>query len=476
MTAPAADERPQAYAALEARFARMAHLGSALSMLSWDRSTLMPKGANAARAETLGTLQVMSHELISAPDVAEDLAAAEAVADRLDPWQQRNLVEMRRSWQSATALPGDLIAALARAGALCEMQWRDAKAQSDPSLYREAQAEVLRLTREKASILGEALGLSPYDALLDEFEPGLRSDRVNALFTDLADFLQDTLPRILDRQPLKPEPLTTRHDDALQLRAAKELMRLIGFDFDHGRLDLSAHPFCGGVPPDVRVTTRFDPIDPLSGLLAVLHECGHAFYEQNLPKDWLAQPVGRSRGMALHESQSLFVEQQIGKDPAFIRTLLTPLMQGAYGNTYTPVRVQAELHHVERSFIRVDADQVTYPLHIILRTRLEQALLSGDLSVADLPGAWDDGFQELFDMRPPDAARGCLQDIHWTDGAIGYFPTYTLGALAAAQLAQAVWADLGSVEAVLESRGSVAPIIAWMSEKVHSQEIGRAHV
>jgi carboxypeptidase Taq len=247
-------------------------------------------------------------------------------------------------------------------------------------------------------------------------------------------------------------------------------MRTLGFDFEHGRLDESAHPFCGGVPDDVRMTARYDESDAASGLMAILHETGHALYNAGLPKAWRGQPVGRPLGMVAHESQSLLLEMQVCRSRAFFG-YLAPLLRetfGRDGEAFAPDNLYRQAIQVARGFIRVDADEVTYPLHVILRYRLEKALLADDLPLGDLPGAWNEGMRELLGITPPDDRLGCLQDIHWPGGAIAYFPCYTLGALMAAQLFQAI--ERAAPEALSSiPRGDFRRLLAWLRANIHEQ-------
>jgi carboxypeptidase Taq len=292
------------------------------------------------------------------------------------------------------------------------------------------------------------------------------------LFAELRAFQPDLLGRVLERQRKGPAPLPLDGPfptDA-QRRLGEELIRIIGFDFHHGRLDVSAHPFTGGTADDVRITTRYDEADFARALMGVLHETGHALYEAGLPRDWRHQPVGNARGMVLHESQSLLMEMQACRGRSFI-DFAAPRMRAAFGKS-GPAWDADNIHRiytrVAPGFIRVDADEVTYPLHIVLRYRLERAMLAGDLALADLPGAWNDGMKELLGIVPPDDSLGCLQDIHWPDGSIGYFPTYTLGALAAAQLfAAARKAVLGLLESI--GKGDFAPLLGWLRVNVHGK-------
>ncbi len=460
------------YAELERRFGRMSAVNRAGAILNWDRSTMMPDGASEDRADQLATLGVIAHEIMVAPDMAELLQRAEEGRAALDAWRAANLSEMRHAWAHQSALPGDLVEARTRASSACEMAWREAKKNADFKSLLPTLGEVLTVTRRTAEAKAAALGVSLYDALLDEYEPGGRSVRIDALFAELRAFLPDLLGRVLERQRKEPAPLPLEGPfptDA-QRRLGEELIRIIGFDFTHGRLDVSAHPFTGGTADDVRITTRYDEKDFARALMGVLHETGHALYEAGLPRDWRRQPVGNARGMVLHESQSLLMEMQACRGRSFI-DFAAPRMRAAFGKS-GPAWDGANIHRiytrVAPGFIRVDADEVTYPLHIVLRYRLERAMLAGDLALADLPGAWNDGMRELLGIVPPDDALGCLQDIHWPDGSIGYFPTYTLGALAAAQLFAAVRKAVpGLLDAI--GKGDFAPLLGWLRANVHGK-------
>ncbi len=457
-----------AYEDLQRRFGRIGRLGEAIEMLHWDMSTVMPAGGAQARGEQLAILNGLVHELLADPAVADGLEAA--AGERLDEWQAANLREMRSRWIHQTAVPGDLVEALTRAGAKCEMVWREARKANDFERVAPLLAEVLSLVREKAAAKAEALGVSRYDALLDEFEPGGTSARVDALFDELVGFLPDLVGRVLEHQArrgpaLMPEgPFPVEQQRALGLR----MMRALGFDFEHGRLDTSHHPFCGGGPDDVRITTRYSDDDFTKSLMGVLHETGHALYELGLPAEWRSQPVGAARGMGFHESQSLLMEMQACRSRAFLEHL-TPIARetfGGEGPAWTPENLYRLYTRVQRGFIRVDADECTYPAHVVLRYRLERRLLEGTLEIADLPAAWSEGMAELVGVTPPDHDRGCLQDIHWMQGAFGYFPTYTIGAMTAAQLFDAATRADGDILPSI-GRGEFGPMLAWLRENVH---------
>jgi len=313
------------------------------------------------------------------------------------------------------------------------------------------------------------LNLSPYDALLDSYDPGMRNAFIVPFFADLTLWLPAFVGEAIEAQKSHPIlPLTASIPIAQQEQLGRQMMETLGFDSTRGRIDVSAHPFCGGAPGDCRITTRYKEDRFTDALYGVLHETGHALYEQGLPAEWRGLPVGDARGMSMHESQSLFIEMQLCRSPAFFAFLLPKLKAqfAVSGPAWELPNVQRALTQVERSFIRVNADEVTYPLHVILRWELEQKLLSGDLSAEELPGAWADKMQEYLGITPPDHAHGCLQDIHWPEGMFGYFPTYTLGAMTAAQLMATARRALPDLD-VQVTKGQLGPLVAWLRENVH---------
>ncbi|MEE7456589.1 carboxypeptidase M32 [Methylorubrum populi] len=461
----------QAYTTLAKTFARLGALEDASGILGWDTQTQMPDGASEARGEQLAVLRVLAHEILTDPRNAERIAAAEAESG-LGEWERANLREMRRAYAHASAVPGDLVAAASKAATRCEMVWREARRDSDFPRLRPHLEEVLRLQRAVGEAKGAALQLAPYDALLDGYDPGMRRARIDPIFSELRSLLPDLVAAIRERQAAEaaPLPLPGPFPVAIQRELGLRLMRAVGFDFERGRLDVSLHPFCGGATDDVRITTRYDEASATGALMGVLHETGHAIYEQGRPAAWRHQPVGQARGMSLHESQSLLVEMQACRSAEFC-AYLAPVLRDAFGGR-GPAWEAENLHRlytrVEPGFIRVDADEVTYPAHILLRYRLETAMIAGDLAVVDLPGAFDDGMRELLGISVPDDRRGCLQDIHWPGGSFGYFPTYTLGALAAAQLFTAANARHPGIRSGL-MRGDFAQLRGWLLETVHAR-------
>jgi carboxypeptidase Taq len=433
---------------------------------------MMPAGGAESRAEQLATMDVICHELITDSKVGELLDAAEG--ESLGDWERANVREMRRDWIHATAVDTALIEAKSRASSACEMAWREARPKADYAMVSPYLGEVLRLTIEAGKAKAASFGTSTYDALLDQFEPDARTADIDPVFDDYAGFLPDFLDNVLARQAresaiVKPRgPFPVERQRELGLR----VMQILGFDFHHGRLDVSLHPFTGGASGDQRITTRYSEADFTTSLMGTIHETGHALYEQHLPNAWRHQPVGSSRGMVVHESQSLLMEMQAARSREFL-SFAAPMMREAFGaeagdEAWQPENLFRLYTRVSRSFVRTEADEVTYPAHVILRYRLERALIAGNLSLRDLPGAWNDGLKTLLGVAPPDDRLGCLQDIHWYDGAFGYFPTYTLGAMAAAQLFDAASKDIPGLPAAI-GRGEFKPLVDWLSENVYGK-------
>jgi carboxypeptidase Taq len=459
------------YEELEDRFKRMDALNGALSMLYWDMSAMMPPGGVESRSEQLAVLKTLHHSMMTDPVMPDLLEGAES-DQNLDDWEQANVKEMRRRWVHAAAVDPDLVEALSKASSKCETIWRQARQDADFKSVLPSLEEVLNLTRKEAHSKSEKLGVSAYDALLDQYEPDGRAAEINMVFSDLKSFLPNFLDDVLTKQAAGPDnlPLVGQFPPSKQKELGQKFMTVLGFDFEHGRLDESLHPFCGGTYDDVRLTTRYDETDFSSALMGVLHETGHAMYDQGLPKRWRGQPVGADRGMSIHESQSLLIEMQVCRSAEFLQ-FAVPLMKETFGINGPEWEIENIIRlytKVEKDFIRVEADEVTYPAHVILRFELEQAAIEGDLQMSDLPDAWNEGMEKLLGITPPSDREGCLQDIHWYDGAWGYFPTYTLGAMTAAQLFAKAKADKPEI---LESiaKGDFEPLMSWLIMNVHSK-------
>jgi carboxypeptidase Taq len=417
----------------------------------------------------LAALETESHALLTSPRVSRLIARAEANSAGLEDWQSANLHEMRRERDHAIATPQNLVSRLAKATARAEVKWIEAKQKSDFAVFAPHLEEVVNLLRDKAALLGKALNLDPYDALVDEFSPGMTSAEIDAIFTTIGRRLPGLIQEVIDLQARRPPlEITGRYTPSKQRQLAVEVMKAIGFAFDRGRLDESEHPFTGGVPGDIRITTRFSATDPLSGLMGVLHETGHAMYDIGLPEAWRGQPVGRDRGMALQESQSLLLEMLIGRNRPFLR-YLKPLLDkvfGAAGPEWEVENLYRLLIRVRRSLIRVDADEVTYPVHIIMRYELENEILKGELKVKDLPEAWNARIQDRLGVRPANDAEGCLQDVHWAVGSFGYFPSYAMGAVIAGQLYESLRADRPELDDELAA-GQFTGLFDWLRQNVH---------
>ena len=457
------------YRALHEQFAKIGDLRHAQAMLSWDEAVMMPPGGGPSRADSLSTLAGVVHTLVADARIGEwaDVAAEEP---DLSDWERANVREIRRLWCRARALPEALVVEFSRETALCEQAWRTRRPENNWADMVVPLGRVVELNRRRAEHLGAVLEMDPYDALMDGFEPGMRRSVVDPIFDELKRALPGLIDAALAAQRT-PLPTPGPFSDARQAALAHNLMRRLGFDFERGRLDTSHHPFCGGDPDDTRITTRYNPDAFLESMFAVLHETGHAMYEQGLPADWRRQPVGDSGGMALHESQSLLMEMQVCRSLEFL-CFAAPIVRESLGcadddPAWSADNLYRAATRVARSFIRVDADEITYPLHVILRYELERELIDGSMRVTDIPDAWDAKMTEYLGLSTAGNYRdGCMQDVHWFSGLIGYFPTYTLGALTAAQLFEAARAA-GVADRIRE--GEFVPLVDWLRSHVHTQ-------
>ncbi|MFV2091011.1 MAG: carboxypeptidase M32, partial [Pseudomonadales bacterium] len=426
-----------AYAELEAKAREITRLQEIQAITGWDEACMMPPGGGPSRSHALATLSGVIHEHAADPEIGELLNKARSDGAPLDAWQSANLASIEQAFVEATAVPVDLVRAKRLATLQCEQAWRVARAENDWPGILPLLTEVVNLARQEADALADAMSLARYDALLETYEPDLRCADIEPIFKDLKSFLPEVLDKVLAQQQ-SPALLEGPFPVENQRRLCEEMMRVLGFDFDLGRFDVSHHPFCGGVPDDTRITTRYVETSFLESLMAICHETGHALYQQGLPVDWREQPVGASLGAAIHESQSLLMELQVCRSREFIE-FMAPTIRDHFGHSeadaaWSSDNLYRHATRVECGFIRVDADEVTYPLHVILRFELERELLDGSLKVADLPQAWNTAMQSYLGLSTEgDDANGCMQDVHWYAGLFGYFPTYTLGALAAAQ-------------------------------------------
>ena len=458
-----------AYDELAGIWTQLHHFEHLQALAGWDQAAMMPPKGSDARASAMAEMEGLLHRMRTDPKLVDLLQRA--AAEPVDAHARANLSEIRREWRAANALPQALVEATSLAGARCEHAWRTQRPANDWVGFLENFREVLRLGREVAQRLADETGLAPYDALMDHYEPGATSAEVDRVFGDLQQWLPGLVAQVREKQandvvtlPIGPFPKSA------QRALTHDVMALLGFDFDGGRLDESAHPFSGGVPEDTRLTTRYREDDLMQALMGTVHETGHARYEQNLPREWLGQPVSRARSMAIHESQSLSFEMQLGRGRAFAG-LLAPLLRKHLGDqaAFAPDNLHALMTRVKPGFIRVDADELTYPAHVILRYGIEKNLIDGSIEADDIPAQWDEGMQSLLGVDTRGNYRdGPLQDVHWSGGAFGYFPCYTLGAMYAAQWFAAIREAQPDLD-VRIARGDLAPAFDWLRDNIWRQ-------
>ena len=457
------------YEQLEQEFRRLHAFRGALSLLRWDAAVMMPRGSADVRGEQLAALETEHHALLTTPKVARLIERAEAASSQLEDWPRANLREMRRQRDHAIATPPSLIARLAKASARAEVFWVEARKANDFKIFAPHLAEVVHLVRDKAALLGQARGLAPYDALVEAFTPGISTADIDTIFKALSRKLPGLINQAIEVQADRaPLPLVGKFSVPRQRSLAVDVLKALGFPFDRGRRDESEQPFTEGVPGDIRVTTRFDANDPFTGLLCAVHETGHAMYDLGLPLKWRDQPVGRDRGLALEESQSLLFEMNLCRSRSFVK-YLKPLLEKylqVSGPEWSEENLYRHLTRVKRSLIRMDADELTYPVHIMLRYELEKRILDGTLPVAELPEAWNDNLEQRLNIRPTNDVDGCLQDIHWAVGHFGYFPSYALGAVIAGQLNEALRAERPSLDAEIAA-GQFGGVMDWLRDNVH---------
>lgn len=443
-------------------------LKSCRGLLNWDQETFMPSGAAELRAKQLSLLAGLVHRRQASDELKGLLERADAEVEAGSA-AAAGLREVRRDLDRATKVPAALVEEQAHATTLARRAWVDAREKDDYAIFLPWLERIVSLSRRFA----EALGYddNPYDALLDLYETGFQAADLDALFSPLRDQVAALVGRILDSgATLDSSCLRREFPEARQKELARNVAAAFGFDFGRGRLDEAVHPFCGGAGPwDVRITTRWNDRYLADGLFSVLHEVGHGIYEQGLPSEHFGGPLGEACSLGIHESQSRLWENLVGRSRGFV-AWVHPQAQAAFPDALGDVDADGfhrAINEVKPSLIRVDADEVTYNLHIFLRFELEQALLTGALEAKDLPDAWNDGFERLFRLRPPDDRHGCLQDIHWSAGLYGYFPTYTLGNVYAAQIFDKAEEELGDLEAQF-ARGEFQPLRTWLADHVHA--------
>jgi carboxypeptidase Taq len=462
----------QAYDELMRRVREETLLTSIEALLEWDEETYMPAGGVGNRSEQLALVAGLLHERGTDPRLGELLAAIEASSLLTDPATPAavNVRAVRREYDRFIRLPRALVEDVARTTALAQQAWADARAAADFGRFRPWLERIVTLKRREAECVGYAD--EPYDALLEDYEPGLRSQVVGRLFAALRRELVPLAGRIAGA-PRRPDASVLRRHFPRdrQRRFGERVAAAVGFDFTRGRMDLGVHPSCTGIGTgDCRITARFDERDFAGGLLTILHEVGHGLYDLGLDPAQYGTPLGEAASVGMDEAQARFWENRVGRDRRFWDHFY-PRARELFPESLGDVPIE-EFHfavnRVAPSLIRANADEVTYNLHVMIRFDLERALISGALAVADLPDAWNGACREVLGLAPRTDAEGCLQDGHWADGMIGYFPTYTLGDVFAAQLFAAAERELGSLGAQF-ARGEFEPLVGWLGRNVYRQ-------
>lgn len=454
-----------------AKWADITALGSAAAVLSWDQETQMPPKGQATRSHSLSVLAGLHHDKLTDPSLLDAIDAASTEAHATgDATLIDQTIAARRDVIRALAVPGDLARRSAELQSRALGTWQQARHDDDFAAFAPLLSEVVAITKEQADALVAAgLGATRYDVLLDGYEPGATEEQLVPLFADLRNELAPLVKAVADSGvTIDESPAHGEFPDDAQLALGRTVAAAIGYDFDAGRIDRSAHPFTTGFGQgDVRITWRSDPGDLRPGLFGIMHECGHAMYEQGLPDPYVRTPLGEAASLGIHESQSRLWENQVGRSREFWTWALPHLHEHLPGTADVTVDgLFPALHTVTPSPIRVEADEATYNLHIIARFEIEQLLMSGAIEVDNLPEVWNSTYQELLGIRPPSDADGVMQDIHWAMGAFGYFPTYLLGNLIAAQLFDAATDAIDDLPGLI-SAGDFAPLLGWLRTNVH---------
>lgn len=443
-------------------------LSSAGSVLGWDQETYMPEGGLGFRARQLAYLGGKAHELMTGKKFRQTLALAEKSPFRLNSKEGANVRVIRQDLERAIRIPTKLVEEETAASSHAKAVWAEARKRSDFAMFAPHLERLLGIARKKADLWG--YDDEPYDALLSGYERGARTREVAKVFDVLTPELAAIAQAAVERSKRVPENLLRgKYPVAKQMKLNREIAESIGFDFTRGRIDTTAHPFCSTVGAgDVRLTTRYDESDFTSSLFGVMHEAGHGMYEQGLPEEDFGLPSGTAVSLGIHESQSRLWENHVGRSRPFWEKWLPRAAElFPHLRKLSVERFLAGVNRAEFSFIRVEADEATYDLHILLRFGIERRMVSGELKVKDVPAAWNEEFKSLFGMMPPDDRRGCLQDIHWSMGGLGYFATYTLGNLNAAQLFTSAMKQKKVNESVREAE--FQPLLEWLRERIHSK-------
>lgn len=423
------------YKLLEKEFEEIGQINNIISIIYWDIAVNIPKFSTDSRINEIALLNSIIHSRITSNKVKELIDASTSESNELDNWQITNLTAIKDKVAQTECITDELSSRYIQASAKCELVWREARNDNDFEKVKPFLQEVLNILHEVADAKASVLKCSQYDALINDYDKLRKASDIKNSFTILKEKLPNLISNIIDKQSNnKIIPISV--PISMQKDIGIKIMQNMGFDFNMGRLDDSTHPFCGGSPFDIRITNRYDKDNFISGIMGIVHETGHGLYEMNLPINYKNQPVGKANGMALHESQSLFMEMQVGRSRQF-SNYLSKLLHDKFnlkGEEFGENNLYNTLTQVKRSFIRVDADEVTYPMHVILRFEIEELLMNKDITVNDIPTCWNDMMHKYLNIKPQNNKQGCLQDIHWYSGAIGYFPAYTNGAIIASML------------------------------------------
>ena len=457
------------YQKLVSRAREIAWVSDAGALLSWDQETHMPAKALPYRAEQLAFLSGWAHRAFTASVVGDWLSACEDHQFEANSKEAANVREWRRSYDRQTKLPPELVEEFERARTLAREAWVEARHRSEFPVFQPHLEKILELSRRMADLWGYQE--SRYDALLEEYEPGSTASQVRKIFSELRPQIVNILGPAAERSASIPKNLLAGHYPVPAQQAFNlEVAAAIGFDFAAGRIDATTHPFCTGLGPgDCRLTTRYNERDFSVSLYSVLHEAGHGLYDQGLSEEDHGLPAGSAASLGIHESQSRLWENHVGRSLEFWEHW-HPVACRYFSefNKLSPAQITAAFNRVAPSFIRVEADEVTYDLHIILRFEIEFRMMEGEVKVADVPALWNEDFRKMFGLQVPDDRHGCLQDIHWSLGSLGYFPTYTLGNLNASQLFQKAGRDQPGLSEELK-RGEYRNLLGWLREKIHRQ-------
>ena len=440
---------------------QLTYVGDAAGILDWDQQVMMPGGATPARAKQKSALSSLRHDLLTDDDLAEYLDTLEG--SDLDAEQDAVVREIRRQHERAVRVPEKLVQQISEASSNALPVWEQAKAEDDFSQFEDALAELVELKREYAAAIDP--DRDPYEVLFEEYEPYLGIDTAERILERLGEELPPLIEDIAESGVTVAEPFDGEYSEQSQEALVRDALDLLGYDWEHGRLDTSSHPFTSGTQFDARITTRFSPDDPMDALGSTIHEFGHATYVLGLPREKYGTPLGEDRDLTVHESQSRLWENHVGRTEPFWE-LLAPAVEKRLGVDASPRALYEAANEVyDDNLIRVEADELTYHMHILVRFEIERDLIRGDLDVSDVPQVWNDKYEEYLGVRPDTDAEGCLQDIHWCHGAFGYFPTYSLGSVLAAQLDATVREELSLAEGIRE--GEFDPLREWLRENVH---------